>query len=202
MLLLFQVCFGVGIGYTIISFFLGELLPSIGFDGGVDGGVDLDIDLDMDFDIDLSFGTDGDFSTAGGNTVTPLKPACIAAFICVFGGCGMIFLPQLGPLFALMISAAAGFSVSWLLFKLIIVPLHKAQNTSVVAKQSLIGSPATVTEKIPQGQFGKITYYVNGNTYSAPAKSENGGEISRNANVEITHIEKNTYFVSDKTISK
>jgi len=198
MLLLFQVCFGVGVGYAIISFFLGEILQ---FDG-VDGGVDLDIDVDFDLDFDASFDTDADFSTAGGNTVTPLKPVCIAAFICVFGGTGIIFLPHFGQWLAFMMAASAGLIVAWLLFKFLLVPLHNAQNTSAVEKQSLIGSRAVVTEKIPQGQFGKITYYVNGNIYSAPAKSEDGNEIGRNSNVEITHIEKNTYFVTDVTLTK
>ena len=198
MLLLFQVCFGVGIGYAVISFFLGELFEL----GGVDGGVDLDADFDFDIDLDVGFDTDAEFSTAGGNSVTPLKPVCIAAFICVFGGSGMIFLPNFGPLLALMLAATSGLIIAWMLFKFLLVPLHKAQNTSTVEKQSLIGSKAVVTEKIPQGQFGKITYYVNGNIYSAPAKSENGSEISRNANVEITHIEKNTYFVTDIALPK
>ena len=200
MLLLFQVCFGVGIGYAVISFFLGELLEL----GGVDGGVDLDADFDFDLDLDVGFDvdTDADFSTAGGNTVTPLKPVCIAAFICVFGGSGIILLPHFGQLTAFVLAGMAGYSVAWLLFKFLLVPLYNAQNTSTVEKQSLIGAKAVVTEKIPQGQFGKITYYVNGNIYSAPAKSESGNEIGRNSNVEITHIERNTYFVSEAVMSK
>ena len=200
MLLLFQVCFGVGVGYAVISFFLGELLPAIGFDSGAD--LDADFDFGVDFDSGFDVDTDADFSTAGGNTVTPLKPVCIAAFICVFGGSGIIFLPRFGPVLALMMAATAGLLIAWMLFKFLLVPLHNAQNTSTVEKQSLIGSRAVVTEKIPQGQFGKITYYVNGNIYSAPAKSESGNEIGRNANVEITHIERNTYFVSEAIATK
>lgn len=188
MLLLFKVCFGVGVGYAVISFLLGEVLDFAGI-GGIDG-----VDADLDFDLD----TDIDFSTAGGGAVTPLKPACIGTFVSVFGGAGIILLPHLSPLLALMVAASLGLVFAYIIYRFVVVPLHKAQNTSAVEKQSLIGSRAMVSEKIPQGQFGKITYYVNGNTYSAPAKSEDGNEIGRNTDVEITHIEKNTYYVAAK----
>ena len=98
-----------------------------------------------------------------------------------------------------MFAATLGLIVAYLMYRFVIVPLHKAQNTSAVEKQSLIGHNAVVTEKIPQGQFGKITYYVNGNTYSSPAKSEDGNEIIRNTNVQIVHIDKNTYYVASKS---
>jgi membrane protein implicated in regulation of membrane protease activity len=120
---------------------LGEVLD---FAGG-----DIDLDGDLDFDMDAT-GADG-FS------VSPLKPACIAAFITVFGGAGMLALPVFGSLFSLMLSSLLGLIVAFLIYRFVIVPLHKAQNTSAVEKQSLIGQNATVTEKIPQGQFGKIT---------------------------------------------
>ncbi|MDL2248208.1 NfeD family protein [Tyzzerella sp. OttesenSCG-928-J15] len=197
MLLLFKVCFGVGVGYAVISFLLGEVLEFAGF-GGIDGGADVDLDLDLDIDLDFDIDTDVDFSTAGGGTVTPLKPACIGTFISVFGGMGIILLPHMGGLLAAMVAATLGLIAAYIIYRFVVVPLHKAQNTSAVEKQSLIGSRAMVSEKIPQGQFGKITYYVNGNTYSAPAKSEDGNEIARNSDVEIVHIEKNTYYVAPK----
>ncbi|MDR2899529.1 MAG: hypothetical protein LBU94_04375 [Clostridiales bacterium] len=182
MLLLFKVCFGVGIGYTVLAFLLGEVIHFGDF-GGSDG--------DLDFDLDSHVPGDA-------GSISPLKPACIAAFITVFGGCGILFLPRFGGLLAVMMASLLGAIVAFLIFRFIIVPLNRAQNTSAVEKQSLIGSNAVVTERIPQGHFGKITYFVNGNTYSAPAKSEDGNEIARNSNVEITHIEKNTYFVALK----
>lgn len=192
MLLLFKVCFGVGIGYTVLAFLLGEVLDLGDFGSDIDA--DFDIDFDMDFDVD----TDIDFDAGSGGAVSPLKPACIAAFITVFGGSGILLLPYFGNLLSLMLAGLIGLIVAFLLYRFVIVPLHKAQNTSAVEKQSLIGSNARVTEKIPQGQFGKITYFVNGNTYSAPAKSDDGNEIARNSDVEIVHIDRNTYFVSQK----
>jgi membrane protein implicated in regulation of membrane protease activity len=86
----------------------------------------------------------------------------------------------------------------YLVLRFVVAPLSKHQNAGAVEKQSLIGHNAAVSEAIPQGGFGKITYYANGNTFSAPAKAENGGAISKNETVEIVIIERNTYFVRKK----
>ncbi len=167
---LFYICFGVGVGYIFIGFILGEVVGLIDFDG--------------DFDL--------------GGTISPLKPSVLAAFLTVFGGVGLIAQSRIGLSLAFFVSGLAGLSVSYLFYRFIIIPLYKAQNTSAVEIQSLIGHNATVTEFIPQGRYGKITYFVNGNTYSAPAKSEDGNEIKRNEAVEIVYIEKNTYYVRRK----
>ncbi len=169
---LFTICFGVGIGYIVIGFILGEVI----------GLIDFDLDTDISFD----------------GLVSPLKPSVIAAFLTVFGGGGLIFYKRFDAFYAVMLAVIAGLIVSTLFYRFVIVPLYKAQNTSAVEKQSLIGHNATVTEKIPQGGYGKITYHASGNTYSSPAKSEDGTEISRNEAVEIIYIEKNTYYVRRK----
>ncbi len=170
---LYFVCFGVGAGFTIISFLVGELGNLINFDADFDPGID------------------------GNASISPFKPTVLAAFLTVFGGVGLL-LKNMSPLNVLVISTFIGILVAFIFLKCIIAPLYRAQNTSSVDKQSLIGLEATVSELIPQGQYGKITYYVNGNTYSAPAKSENGQQISRMQKVEIVYIEKNTFYVKPK----
>jgi membrane protein implicated in regulation of membrane protease activity len=171
----FTICFGVGVGYAVISFVLG--LFSF-------------IDIDMDFDIG-----DNDFDISIGGYVSFLKPSVICAFITVFGGVGLILLKPLGWFFAAMSGAGLGVVVAFIMWKYVFVWLKKMQNTSVSEQQSFIGLAAKVTEYIPQGKYGKITYYSNGNTYSAPAKSESGEGILRNTSVTIVYIKKNTYYV-------
>ncbi len=161
---IFTVCFWVGVGYTFISFFLGETVDFLNFDADVDFGL-------------------------------PIKPAMIAAFLTVFGGIGLVLQSKLPLTFVLLAAVGVGVLVAYLLLKFIIGPLSRAQNTSSVEIQSLVGHPATVTEVIRQGRFGQITYVVNGNTYSSPAKSEDGGEIPRYDRVEIVYIDKNVYYV-------
>jgi membrane protein implicated in regulation of membrane protease activity len=156
------------VGYTVISFFL--------------SGVISIFDFDTDFDL-------------FGGTVSPFKPSVIAAFITVFGGVGLLTL-KFGLFAALAASVALGLVIAYAMYKFIIIPLNRAQNTSAVEKQALIGLPAKITERVPQGKYGKITYYANGNTYSAPAKAEDGGAIERGAEVKIVYIDKNTYYVA------
>ena len=160
--MLFTILLGVGAGYAVIGFLLGEVL----------GHSDTDV-----------------------THISPLKPHVIATFVIVFGGAGLLLVRVLPPLTAVPLAALLGVAAAFLLFRFIVVPLSKAQNTTAVEIQSLIGHRAQVTEKIPQGQFGKITYKVNDSTYTAPAKSESGSEIARSTYVEIVYIEKNAYYV-------
>ncbi|MCL1996748.1 MAG: hypothetical protein FWG63_11125 [Defluviitaleaceae bacterium] len=159
---LFTVAFGVGLGYTVISLVLGNL-------------------LDM-----------GDFDNSA---FSPLRPAPISAFLVVFGGVGMLFYESLGFTMVLIISAFLGVVISYLVIRFVLMPLHRAQNTSTVDRQSLVGHHAVVQVKIPQNGFGKISLNVNGSNVSSPAKSEDSNEISTGTTVEIVSIERNIYFV-------
>lgn len=168
----FMVCFIVGCGYVVISFLAGELLDI----GDIFSG-----DFDVDFD--------------GFSGASPFKPVIIAIFLAVFGGIGLILYPDKTYVWALGISFIVASIISYCMYKFVVVNMYNAQNTSAVDVQSLVGHTATVTEKIPEGKFGKITYVVNGNTYTAPAKSIDGGEISRGLDVKIVLIEKHIFFV-------
>jgi len=132
---------------------------------------------------------------SGIGSLSPLKPNVIAIFVIVFGGTGILFLRLFPPLTALPLAGLCGLASSFVFYRFLIVPLTKAQGPEAVEIQSLIGHRAKVTETIPQGKFGKITYKVNGSIYTAPAKSEDGKEIARNTSVEIIYIEKHAYFV-------
>lgn len=168
---LFYICFGVGVVYTVISFLLGQLFDFFDFDGNFEVGAN----------------------------ISPLKPAVIAVFVTVFGGLGIllmkkgiIFIISLG--FALVIALI----IAYMMYKFVIVQLYKAQNTSAIERQKLIGQKAKVTLSIKQGGYGKITYVVNGNTYNSPAKTEDGSEIMTGKEVEIIYIDKNTYYVKNR----
>ena len=162
---IFFVCFGVGIGYALLSLVLGTLL-------------------------DL-----GDFGDIDTGAISPLRPAPLAAFLTVFGGVGLLLYDTVVFFVALGGAAGAGIVVVYLLTKFILMPLYKAQSTSTVDQKSLIGKTVKVSEKIFENGFGKISYHINGSNISSPAKSEDGSEISVGTDVEIVNIEKNTYFV-------
>jgi len=195
MLKLFQVCFYTGVLYTIISFVLGHLLDFAGIGGDVDVDIDIDIDLDLDLDVDGGIDLDGNMPGIG---ISPLKPITIAAFVTVFGGTGMIFLNNnYSALISVTVAAAIGFTVSYLLYRLIVVPLYKAQNTSAVSQKELIGGLAHSALSMKDESFGKIIYTIEGNTYSAPAKSIDGKVIAKGVPVVIIDIKKNLFYVKE-----
>jgi len=145
--------------------------------------------LDFDGDIDL----DGDIF---GLPVSPLKPIIIMSFITTFGGIGIIALNKgLGSITSLVIALSSGLLVAILLYNFVVVPLYKSQNTSAISKEELIGYNAKTKVSIIGNNFGSITYTINGNTYSAPAKSIDGMDIYVGEEVRIVSIEKNTFYV-------
>ena len=211
----FEVCFATGAIFTVLSFILSQLHGFNGpqVEGGFDGGADIDvaIDAELDWQVDLEAdasmdadvsGTDVETSlnTAAAPTgpapVSPLKPIVLASFITVFGGVGMICLNNgFGPALSTIIAGASGTSISYVLYRFLVVPLYRAQNTSAVSQKQLKGGIAKAVLSMKNNEFGRITYAVGGNTYSAPAKSIDGVEIKSGADVVIIDIKKNTFYV-------
>ncbi|MDF2942376.1 MAG: hypothetical protein K0S01_1234 [Herbinix sp.] len=173
MLIVFQVCFFTGIGLIFLSFIMGSLLDAIGIEG-------------LDFDL---FGVD---------IYIPINPILYILFFAVFGGVGWILmskLPTFAVLFTVMISIGAGALVSSLILFLVIKPLKKAQNTSAPETQELIGLRATVTETIMRDGFGEIQYVIHGNSFTAPAKATDGGEIKAGKHAAICWIKEHIFYV-------
>ncbi len=175
MLTVFQVCFFIGIGLMLISLIFGNLFEAIGIDG-----------LDLDFNIGL-------------NLFIPFSPILLILFVTVFGGVGWLILdifPALEMLFIVLIALATGILICTLMNLFIIAPLKKAQNTSTPDVEELIGIQANVTETIMEGGFGEISYVVNGNSYTSPAKGIHGERFKVGQKVVICWIKDYVFYVS------
>jgi len=173
--MVFQVCFFIGIGLTLLFFVFGNLFEAIGIDG-------LDLDLDV-FGLDLFL---------------PTSPILYILFSTVFGGVGWILVDSyttLNIIITVIISAFAGVLISSLVNCFVIKPLKKAENTSAPNAEELVGVKATVTESIPFEGFGEISYVVKGNSFNSPAKATNGGEIKAGKEVAICWIEEHIFYV-------
>lgn len=173
LLKILQLCFWMGVLFTGASFVLGQL---------------------FDFaEIDTDTNTSG-----GEGMVSPFKPVVMAAFITVFGGVGIISLSFLGlsVLAALVFSFSIALLISFLMYRLLIVPLYKAQSTSAVSQDELIGQIARVQLGIRGSNFGKISYVVNSSTYTAPARSLGNEDIAKEEKVVIVDIEDNVFKVT------
>lgn len=187
---LFDICFKTGVIFTVVSFVLGQI-----FGGDSDLGIDTDIDMDIDVDID----TDISGAGKGLSTITPLKPALIAAFITVFGGVGLMALNRgYSSFVASLLGTTLGFAIAGAMYKLIIVPLHKRQSIAH-SNKSLVGYEAKIIVPIPMGEMGKIRYIVDQNTYTAPAKAiDSQCSLKDGDIVIIKRIDKHIFYVEKK----
>jgi hypothetical protein len=169
----FYILFGIGVLYSVITFLLGQLLDFM--------------------DVDIDFDDDGLFDVQ----VSPFKPMMIATFLTTFGGLGLIFQNkgQWHSIFIILVALAGALTLCAIIYFFVMVPLYKAQNTSAVAQSRVVGYRGRVTISIREGKFGKITYTINGNTYSAPAKSFSGKDFGVGEEVLIIDIQKNVYYV-------
>ncbi|MCL2372947.1 MAG: NfeD family protein [Defluviitaleaceae bacterium] len=157
--------FIIGVGFVIISFVFSSLI-----------------------DIDGSSGP-----------LIFLQPKLIAVFLIVTGAAGMILSGRDDNVFSqaliLLFSVGGGILASGLVYSLVILPLHRAQNTSTFSKQEAVGTAAKVISPILPNGYGKIRYNISGSVVTSPAKSEDGGEIKNGEDVAIVYIEGGTYFV-------
>ena len=134
-------------------------------------------------------------------TWLPIRPTALICFSTVTGGVGSILL-RLGWLNPLMhlCSIASGYGISMLLGVALPRKLSRAQNTSAAERYELVGLSAQVTSSILENSFGRISYNVRGNTYSAPARHIDGKRVQQGSQVVICEIKKNVFYVTELNI--
>ena len=149
------------------------------------------------FDIDLSGlhlpGVDHvDLNVGGGHEVSilSLSPISIAAFITSFGGIGLIatqgFHAEGGAslVWAVIGSIVIAIVSHVLFFYIFIAP----QASSAVQTRSLIGATAEVTVAMIGANVGEIAYIAMGERHTSIARSADGADIPRGAEVTIELI--------------
>lgn len=175
------IVFWVGVIYTLVTFLLGGLLDVIHIGGHIDTHVDTHIDTQ---------GSGPIF------TISPLKPITIVSFITMFGGVGIMGnYYGLSEIFTFILAVILGIMVSFTLYRFVVVPLYKAQNTGAVSQDKLIGMKAIVISPILENGFGVISYVVNGNKYNAPAQHISKKSILQGEDVIIYEIKNNVFYV-------
>lgn len=172
---IFKICFFVGTGITALSAVL-----SIFF-----GIIDFDVDFDLDIDI-------GGFDLGA---FLPVSPSLMFMFLAVFGGSGWALTGHLMMPLVITISLLLGIITVQLVNRLVVRPLKKIASIEAGANEDYIGMPAKITEKIFSNEYGKITFFYQGNTVTAPAKSVSGEALDCGTEVLIMSIENRTYMV-------
>lgn len=169
----YTVIFLVGVIYAVVTFLIGGLFGTLHLDGHID--------------------TNGSGPTF---TILPLKPITIVSFITVFGGVGIMGSHyKLNEVYTFVLALILGAIVSFILYKFIVIPLYKAQNTSAVFQKTLIGMKAIVISPILEDGFGVISYVVNGSKYNAPAQHINKKSVLQGEEVIIYEIKDTVFYV-------
>ncbi|WP_207707349.1 OB-fold-containig protein [Crassaminicella thermophila] len=172
--MIYKITFITGILYAVTSLVLGHLFDAV--------------DMDFDGDMHIHF-----------FTILPIKPITIIAFITVFGGVGIMCSNKgVRPIFTFLIAIFLAYAIALLVYRFIMIPLYKVQNTSAASQKELIGLDAVVKSSIMERGFGQIAYVKNGNTYYSPAKHVKGEYIEAGTKVFIVDIKDNIYYVEKK----
>jgi membrane protein implicated in regulation of membrane protease activity len=172
---LFFLSFAVGVLYTVISFVLSNAF------GDLDGDVNIDWS-DIGF-LDIP--------------ISPFRPIVIACFITVFGGTGLLARRYYGlpSVLSFLIAFTTALLLSYLLYRLVVVPLYRAQNGYVHHIDEVAGMPVLVTHSIYGTRYGKVRYIIDGEVFSAPARSADGLDIRQGEEAVVVEVKKNLLVV-------
>jgi membrane protein implicated in regulation of membrane protease activity len=182
--------FSLGLIYGLIAGILGGILG--GHDGTAIGG-------------DISADVSGDVS--GAAHFSPFSPMVLSTFLVTFGASGIVcyyMMPQT-PLFSLVsiaVSSATSFAVAYTIYKLMSKLFRVTQGDSQPKITDIIGIKAQVIIPIPVDGVGKIQYTSRGTMFTGTASSENKKPIANHAEVIITRVVGNTYFVKESIDEK
>lgn len=126
-----------------------------------------------------------------------INPVFAVSFLTVFGGIGILGTDyfKLPGLLVAVISLLSATVVSGSLYKFIVLPIYKAENSTDISRDELLYTTAEVISPIIENGFGKIRYTVNSIRYTAPAKHINGNAIKQGDEVIIYKIENNIFYV-------
>jgi membrane protein implicated in regulation of membrane protease activity len=182
---IYSICFGVGLVFAVVSAFLGHLFGGHDMDGG-----------------HVEIGTGGHaetgFQETGMPGLSPFSPTTITSFITAFGGFGLIFTrleatrspwvsAPLATLGALMIAAGVVALFGWI--------FHHTQSSSESRIGTLTGMTGTIITPIPASGVGEIAYVQAGTRYTAPARDERGAPVPNGQTVRIVRIVGSQFYV-------
>lgn len=176
---IYTIVFLVGVIYTVVTFLLGGLLDFAHFGGHIDTHIDGHFD-----------------GMAPTFAVLPMKPITIISFVTVFGGIGIMGTHyKLNAIVTFIMAILSAYVTAQLLYRVIVIPLYRAQNTSSITQEELVGTIAKVISPVFENGFGTISYVVNGSKCNAPAQHINKKAILQGEDVVIYEIKGNVFYV-------
>lgn len=183
--IIYIICLGVGLVFTLVSAFFGHVFGGGGHDGHLDGS--------------------GGHAEAGVDSsdmpgVSALSPTIIASFVTAFGGIGIIlsqFDATKPPIISAPLSVLGGFAIAGCVLLLLRSLFSHTQSSSESKVGSLAGMTATVISPIPANGVGEIAYVQAGSRYTAPARLEDSAASAGNGRlVRITRVIGSQFYVT------
>ena len=181
--LIYSICFGVGLVFTVVSAFLGHF-----FGGG----------HDSDTDVGTGGHAEAGFEHTGMPGLSPFSPTTIASFVTALGGLGMVFssIDATKHMWvSLPLSIGGGLVIAAGVFFLFNLIFQKTQSSSEGVVGSLVGQSATIITPIPANGVGEIAYVQGGTRYTAPARDDAGAPIAMGQTVKIVRIVGSQFYV-------
>jgi membrane protein implicated in regulation of membrane protease activity len=177
----YGICLGVGLVFTIVSATAGHLF------GDIHHG---------------DIGTGGHAEAGGDDSGVPgisfFSPTVLASFVTAFGAAGLV-LSRIELTRSIWVSApvsaAAGGGMALVTFWIFNALFQRTQSSSESHVASLAGMSATVISPIPEKGVGEIAYVQGGTRYTSPARVENGVAIAAGGSVRIKRIVGSQMFV-------
>lgn len=182
-MIIYAICLALGLVFTVFSAIAGHL-----FGGGHPGHMDL--------------GTGGHaeagYDHSGVPGISFFSPTVLAAFVTVFGACGLVLrsIPGTSSYWiSAPISGVAGVGAAGLTFWIFNFMFRHTESSSESRVASLVGQQAFIVTPIPENGVGEIAYVQGGTRYTAPARATNGKAVGAGKNVRITQISGTQVFV-------
>ncbi|HKQ37670.1 MAG TPA: hypothetical protein VJ063_06295 [Verrucomicrobiae bacterium] len=183
--LIYLICFGVGLLFTIVSALLGDVSGH---------------DADHGDHVGTGGHAAAGFDHSGMPGVSPFSPTVIASFVTAFGGFGLILtrIPATqAPWLHAPLAVVGAFGIAGGVFYLFNKVFSSTQSSSESRVATVVGLQATVITPIPQHGVGEIAYVQAGCRYTAPARTETGAAVTAGATVKITRVAGGTqYYVA------
>jgi amino acid transporter len=183
--LIYLLCFGVGLLFTLISAVMGEVFGGHG--------------LDTHADVGTGGHAEAGFDHTGVPGLSMFSTTVIAAFLTAFGGFGMIFSKihaTSSPWLSAPLALLSGGVVAGGVFVIFNYVFSRTQSSSEGHVSTLVGVEATVISAIPQHGVGEIAYVQAGSRYTAPARSESGASVGNGQTVRINRIVGTQFYVA------
>jgi membrane protein implicated in regulation of membrane protease activity len=137
------------------------------------------------------------YGRSGGPQASPFNFATITAFLAWFGGVGYL-LTRFSSLWfwlAFLIAAASGVLGGSVVFFFLVKVLLADDRPLNPADYDMIGVLGRLTSAIREKGMGEISFSQAGVRRSAPARSDDGGPISKNTDVVVTRYDKGVVYV-------